>query len=121
MLQLLTSSDPADERHQQLCQLPIQGEIARSLVEKLPNLWVEVVQALPPEPPKFALNASLNNLQTNANLHTWGEKAIIMKSTKVQTLEEFDANIGNIWIENTLDAYVLSEHTTVHCLKIRHL
>ena len=32
------------------------------------------MQDLPPEPMKFALNASLNTLPTNANLHTWGKK-----------------------------------------------
>ena len=71
----LLQKDEADERHQQLCQLPAQGEMARSWEEKSPNLWVKAVQALPPEPLKFALNASLNTLPTNSNLHTWGKKA----------------------------------------------
>ena len=71
----LLQEDEADERHQQLCQLPVQGEMARSWEQKSPNLWVKAVQALPPEPLKFALNASLNTFPTNANLHTWGKKA----------------------------------------------
>ena len=71
----LLQEDEADERYQQLCQLPVQGEMARSWEEKSPNLWVKAVQALPPEPLKFALHASLNTFPTNANLHTWGKKA----------------------------------------------
>ena len=38
-----------------------------------PDLWVRAVHGLPPETMKFALNASLNTLPTNANLHMWGK------------------------------------------------
>ena len=55
-------------------QLPVQGEMARSWEETSPKLWVKAVQDLPPEPLKFALNASLNTLPTNVKLHTWGKK-----------------------------------------------
>ena len=48
--------------------------MARSWEETSPELWVKAVQGLPPEPLKFALNASLNTLPTNANLHMWGKK-----------------------------------------------
>ena len=59
-----------NERYQQLCQLPAQGEMARAWKE----LWVKAVQGLPPEPLKFALCASTNSLPTNANLHMWRKK-----------------------------------------------
>ena len=64
--------DEADERHERLCQLPSQGEMARTWEGKSPDLWVKAVQGLSPEPLKFALNASesLDTLPTNANLHT---------------------------------------------------
>jgi len=71
----LLREDEADERHQQLCQLPAQGQMAREWEENSPELWVKAVEGLPPEPLKFALNASLDTLPTNANLHTWGKKA----------------------------------------------
>jgi hypothetical protein len=48
--------------------------MARAWEENSTELWVKAVQALPPEPMKFALNASLDTLPTNANLHTWGKK-----------------------------------------------
>jgi hypothetical protein len=64
-----------DERHRHLCQLPSQGEMARSWKESSPELWVEAVQGLPPDPLKFALCASTNSLPTNANLKTWGKKS----------------------------------------------
>ena len=63
-----------DERHHDLCQLPVQGEMARSWEETSPDLWVKAVQDLPPEPLKFALNASLNTVPTIAKLHAWGKK-----------------------------------------------
>ena len=31
----------------------------------------------PPEPMKFALNASLNSLPSNSNLHLWGKRASV--------------------------------------------
>ena len=62
------------ERHQKLRQLPAQGDMARSWENTSPELWVRAVRGLPPETMKFALNASLNTLPTNANLHMWGKK-----------------------------------------------
>ena len=50
-----------------------------------------------------------------------------MKSTKVQTLAEFDANIGIFGLKTLLHAYVLGEHTSVkmscsrQMLKVRGL
>ena len=38
---------------------------------------------------------------------------ILMKSTKVQTLRKIWQKYWNIWIENTLHAYVLGEHTSM--------
>ena len=63
-----------DERLQFLCQLTAQGGMARSWEETSPELWVKAVHSLPPEPLKFALNASLGTLPTNANLHTVGQE-----------------------------------------------
>lgn len=71
----LIMDEEADKRHQQLCCLPTQGEMARQWEGKSPELWVKAVQTLPPEPMKFALNASLDTLPTNSNLHIWGKKA----------------------------------------------
>ena len=48
--------------------------MARTWEGKSPDLWVKTVQGLPPEPLKFALNASLDTLPTNANLYTWAKK-----------------------------------------------
>ena len=70
---LVAESDD-DERHQSLCYLPSQGEMARSWGDTSPELWARAVHDLPPEPLKFALNASLDTLPTNANLNMWGKK-----------------------------------------------
>ena len=71
----LLAEEYQDQRHQSLCQLPVQGEMARAWDVSLPDLWVKAIQDLPPEPLKFILNASLNTLPTNSNLHRWGKKA----------------------------------------------
>ena len=42
--------------------------------ETSPEQWVKAVHGLPPEPLKFAVNASLGTLPTNANLHTVGQE-----------------------------------------------
>ena len=52
-----------------------QGEMARAWEESSPDLWARAVRDLPPEPLKFILNASLNTLPSNSNLHMWGKKA----------------------------------------------
>ena len=71
----LLAEDEDEGLHLSLCQLPAQGEMARAWEDNSPVLWVRAVQQLPPEPLKFALNASLNTLPTNSNLHMWGKKA----------------------------------------------
>ena len=48
--------------------------MARSWESTSPELWARAVQDLPPEPLKFALNASLDTLPSNANLQMWGKK-----------------------------------------------
>ena len=68
----LLAEEEDEVRRDSLQRLPSQGEMARSWGETSPDLWVKVIQDLPPEPMKFALNASLNTLPTNANLHLWG-------------------------------------------------
>ena len=60
--------------HQVLYNLPAQGEMAREWRESSPAFWVRAVESLPPEPMKFVLNASLDTLPTNSNLHLWGKK-----------------------------------------------
>ena len=71
----LLAEEEADTRHQQLCKLPTQGEMARQWEGNSPDLWVKAVQELPSEVMKFSLNASLDTLPTNSNLRTWGKKA----------------------------------------------
>ena len=48
--------------------------MARRFEGNAAELWVRAVQDLPSDVMKFALNASLETLATNVNLHTWGKK-----------------------------------------------
>ena len=70
----ILTEEEAETSHQALCQLPAQGAMARLWEKASPELWVKAVQGLPPEPLIFALNASLDTLPTNTNLHTCGKK-----------------------------------------------
>ena len=58
-----------------MCSLTTQGTMARRLEGNARELWVTAVQRLPSEAMKFALNASLETLPTNSNLHMWGKRS----------------------------------------------
>ena len=73
--QVLVAEEDANHQHEHLCRLSSQGGMARCWVWESPQLWVRAVQNLPPEPMKFALNAALDTLPTNSNLHRWGKKS----------------------------------------------
>ena len=77
----LLAEEEEEERHQALCHLPAQGEMARAWGETSQVLWATAVHDLPPEPMKFALCASLDSFPTNANLHMWGKKTHCYMST----------------------------------------
>ena len=51
-------------RYEQLCSLPVQGDMARQWDGCAAELWARAVQGPPPEAMKFALNASLESLPT---------------------------------------------------------
>ena len=44
-----------EQRYEDLCSLPTQGDIARQLVSSAAELWVRATQFLPPEHTKLAL------------------------------------------------------------------
>ena len=71
----LLAEEDAEMRLDQLCSLPVQGDMARRWEGCAAELWMRAVQGLPPEAMKFALNVSLDSLLTNSNLHTWGKKS----------------------------------------------
>ena len=71
---IMLSEEEANQHYSHLSQLPAQGEMARSWGEISPELWVKAVQGLPPDVMKFAINAAIDTLPTNANLHLWGKK-----------------------------------------------
>ena len=58
-----------------LQDLPQQGEMMRQFDGNAAALWARSVGKLPPEPLRFALNATVESLPTNSNLHKWGKRA----------------------------------------------
>ena len=75
MAKRLLVEEEAEERHEQLCRLPTQGDTTRRLEGTVRELWVTAVQRLPSEAMKFALNDSLDTLPNNSNLHMWGKRS----------------------------------------------
>ena len=73
----IIAEEDDEERHQALCQLPAQGEMARACGDTSQVLWARAVRDLPPEPMSFVLCASLDSLPTNANLHRWGKNPLL--------------------------------------------
>ena len=51
-----------------------QGHMSRCTAPKATLIWSTVVQALPDEQMKFALNAAVDILPHNANLHLWKKR-----------------------------------------------
>ena len=70
----LLAEEDVEGRHEHLCNLPTQGQMARCWEGNSPELWVRAVEGLPPELMKFALNAALDTLPTKSNLRQWGKK-----------------------------------------------
>ena len=51
-----------------------QGQMSRCMDQECAHVWVAVVKALPEEQMKFSLNAALDVLPHNSNLHLWQKK-----------------------------------------------
>ena len=54
-----------------LTSLPQQGQMSRAANGENAKIWSQAVTSLPDRIMKFAINASLDSLPTNANLHKW--------------------------------------------------
>ena len=67
------ASEEAEDLSASLSALPQQGRMMREFGGKEAAMWATAVGKLPPEPLKFALNATVESLPTNANLHKWGK------------------------------------------------
>jgi len=64
-----------DDRLTSLQTLSKEGQLNRLLTPQAAEIWAKVVESLPDEILKFALNAALDTLPHNANLHLWKKKA----------------------------------------------
>ena len=51
-----------------------EGHFSRLLTPQAAEIWAKAVESLPDEILKFALNAALDTLPHNANLHLWKKK-----------------------------------------------
>ena len=64
-----------EERLDHAKSLRVQGQLHHLVDDTAASLWSEVVQKLPPECMKFALNAAQDTLPHNANLSMWRREA----------------------------------------------
>ena len=101
----LISEEEADHQHQHLSQLSAKGEMARSWGDSSPQLWVKAMQGLPLEVMKFTINASINTLPTNANLHPWGKKDSDICWLGQQSRQSLPHVLNNCPIEMELRRY----------------
>ena len=61
--------------HLEWCKaLPVQGQTARQFEDRATDLWSQAVLTSPYHVMQFALNAVMDTLPHNANLHLWGKK-----------------------------------------------
>ena len=63
-----------------------QGQMMSNILTDAAPLWARVVQSLLPEQVKFALNAAVDTLPHNSNLHLWKESNACPLCRDKQTL-----------------------------------
>ncbi len=63
-----------DKKREELKSLEKQGQMLRTTTPVGASLWVKAVQSLPAEQMRFALNAAVDTLPHNANLHLWKKR-----------------------------------------------
>ena len=61
-------------RLDQLKSLERQGQMLRATTPDTATIWAKAIQSLPQEQTKFALNAAVDTLPHNSNLHLWRKK-----------------------------------------------
>ena len=64
----------SNDRLSQLEKLEKQGQMIASVEENEIEIWANTVQSLPAQQMRFVLNAVVDTLPHNANLHLWGKK-----------------------------------------------
>ena len=69
----LIATEEEEALSNSLNDLPHQGRMMRQFDGNGAALWALGVGNLSPEPLKFVLNATVESLPTNANLHKWGK------------------------------------------------
>ena len=72
----LVATEDVERRLDHAKSLTAQGQLHHLVDSDAATLWSEVVQKLPPEPMKFALNAAQDTLPHNSNLSLWRREAL---------------------------------------------
>ena len=70
----LIAAEEGGELATALHVLPQQGGMVRHFGGNSAAIWSRCLEKLPPEPLRFALNAAVDTLPTNYNLHKWGKR-----------------------------------------------
>ena len=70
----LIATEDDEELLNNLMDLPQQGEMVRYFAENSAAVWANCLKNLPPEPMRFVLNAVVDTLPTNSNLHKWKKR-----------------------------------------------
>ena len=70
----LIATEDDEELLNNLMDLPQQGEMVRCFAGNSAAVWANCLKNLPPEPMRFVLNAVVDTLPTNSNLHKWKKR-----------------------------------------------
>ena len=76
-------AEDAEDRLSHAQSLVVQGQLHHLTDSDGASVWADVVQALPPETMKFALNAAQDTLPHNANLSVWRREAGLSSECKL--------------------------------------
>ena len=79
----LVVTEDNEKRLEHARSLVVQGQLHLLDDTNGASLWSDVVQALPPECMKFALNAAQDTLPHNANLSVWRKEAGLSNQCKL--------------------------------------
>ena len=76
-------AEDTEDRLSHAQSLMVQGPLHHLTDSDAASVWADVVQALPPETMKFALNAAQDTLPHNANLSVWRREAGLSSECKL--------------------------------------
>ena len=96
----VVQEEDGNDRLSKLKMLEKQGQMVSSVDENEIEVWANTIQSLPSQQMRFVLNAAVDTLSHNANLHLWGKKETDAcplcgeRQTLIHALEQLQSSLG---------------------------